>query len=197
MLKFPLRDSPVRIRSGRMMRSRSGVAVRALCIALAAVAGWLPQGLDAQVRAGGYGVYQTGVFEGSYGFGGRAEVAMDFIAPNLTFAGTYDHFFPDCADCSAFNAGAQVLLAPPRALYLGLGADYHRFSDGQADGTTSSDWSMNLIAGIRIPVLPMVVPFFEFRQQIWSTTINELTLSLGVVFSPGAARNAPRRPRAR
>ena len=157
----------------------------------------MPQASDAQVRGGGYGVYQTGVFEGSFGVGGRAEVALDFLVPRLALAGTYDHFFPDCADCSAFNAGAQILLAPPSALYLGVGADYHRFSDGQADGTTNSDWAINLIAGIRVPVLPMVVPFFELRQQLWSTTINEQTLSLGVVFSPAGSRNAPLRPRSR
>lgn len=196
MPEFRIGGLTRRIRSGGIGRSGSGAAVRVLCIALAA-AGWTPPVAGAQVRAGGYGVYQTGVFEGSFGVGGRAEVALDFIASNLTVAGTYDHFFPDCADCSAFNAGAQALLVPPIPLYLGVGAENRRFSDGQADGTTHSDWSMNLIVGVRVPVLPMVVPFFEFRQQLWSTTINEQTLSLGVVFSPGRARNAPRRPGSR
>lgn len=157
----------------------------------------MPGTADAQVRAGAYGVYQTGVFEGSYGVGGRAELAMGFIARGLTLAGTYDHFFPGCADCSAHNAGLQILLAPPNALYLGLGADYGRFSGGDVDDATDSDWAVNLVAGVRVPIMPVIVPFLEFRQQLWSSTINEQTLSLGVIFTPARARNAPRRPRPR
>ena len=189
-------DLADRKRVGGPIRPRAAVPVRAVCAVLLATAGSVPQTADAQLRAGGYGVYQTGVFEGSFGVGGRAEAVLDFIARGLTVAGTYDHFFPGCTECSAFNAGLQVLIAPPRALYLGLGADYGRFSDG-AEGTVDTDWSASLVAGIRVPVLPVVVPFIEIRQQFWSTSINEQTLSLGVIVSPARARNAPLRPRPR
>ena len=189
-------DLADRKRAGGLIRPGASIPVRAVCAALLVLAGWVPRAADAQIRAGGHGVYQTGVFEGSFGVGGRAEAVLDFIAPGLTVAGTYDHFFPGCVECSAFNAGLQVLIAPPSALYLGLGADYGRFSDG-AEGTADTDWSMSLVAGIRVPVLPVVVPFIELRQQFWSTSINEQTLSLGVILSPVRARNAPLRPRPR
>ena len=152
---------------------------------------------SAQVRAGVHGLYQSGAFDGSFGLGARAEAELDFITQGLTVAGTYDHLFPGCADCSAFNAGLQLLIVPPRALYLGLGADYSRLDDGEAGGATDSEWAFNLIAGIRVPILPVVVPFFELRQQIWSTGLNEQVFSLGVVVRPARARNAPRRLRSR
>lgn len=190
-------DSSRTIRPSQGARSFAGASVRTVCIAVAVAMGWLPQAARAQVSAGGHAVYQTGVFDGTYGLGGRAEVALDFLAPGLAVAATYDHFFPDCSDCSAFNAGAQLLVAPPSPLYLGLGADYHRFSEAQGEATADSEWAFNLIVGIRVPVLPVVVPFVELRQQLWSTHLNQQTLSLGVILTPARARTAPSRPRPR
>ncbi len=170
--------------------------MRALCAALAALACGISPA-DAQVRAGVSGVYETGVFEGTYGVGGRAEFGLDFLTRGLAVAGTYDHFFPGCADCSSANAGVQIVMAPPSPLYLGVGANLSRFNDGQSDQAADSDWAMNLIVGVRFSVLPVVRPFFEFRQEILSRDINAQTLSLGVLFSPARARNAPPRARSR
>ncbi len=178
------------------MRRLAGIPLRAATVALVA-AFWLPRISDAQVRAGVHGVYQTGVFEGSWGVGGRAEAMLDFVARGLTVAATYDHLFPGCEDCSAFDAGLQLLVTPPSPLYLGLGASYSRYGAEAGGEPADSDWALNLIAGIRLPLLPVVLPFVELRQQLMSSTINQQTLSLGVVFAPARARNAPARPRPR
>ena len=53
------------------------------------------------------------------------------------------------------------------------------------------------VTGIRIRVLPVLWPYAEYRQQIGSESINEQTVSVGLVLSPARARNAPRRRSAR
>ena len=185
-------------RAGRAARLQpaagrfAGVALFAAAHVLAASA-LLPRAANAQLRAGAYGVYQTGVYEGSWGVGGRAEASLDFLMRGLTVAATYDHLFPACADCSAFDLGAQVLVTPPAPVYLGLGGTYARLSSGGEGGTTNADWAFSLIAGIRLPVLPVVLPFVEVRQQLLSSSINQLTVAAGVVFAPASSRNAPAR----
>ena len=188
-------------RRGRRIRSerdaRPGlVAACALCVALVGAACWTPAA-DAQLRAGANGAYRSGAYDWNFGLGARAEASLDVFARGLTLVGTYDHFFPDCTDCSSYDAGLQLLLAPPTGLYMGLGANLGRFDGGESNAGADSDWTMNLIAGIRLPLLPVVLPFFEFRQQLLSSGINQQTVVLGVIFSPAAARNVPRRPRSR
>lgn len=158
---------------------------------VAAAAGLSPA--TAQVRGGVHGAYQTQILEGSYGFGARAEFDLGFLPGSLALAGTYDHFFPDCASCSASDIGVQVIVAA-QPMYLGLGTSYRRFEGGESND--SDDLALNLVAGVRIAVLPVLWPYLEYRQQIGSDTINEQTFSLGLVFSPARARTAPgRRPR--
>ena len=149
----------------------------------------------AQVRVGGHGAYQTQFLGGSFGVGGRAEIDLSFLPGGLTLAGTYDHYFPECGTCSLSDAGLQLLVVPPTPLYLGVGTNYQRFEDGQSGD--SGDWVFNLIVGIRIPALPVLWPYAEYRQQIGSESINEQTVSVGLVLSPARARNAPRRRSAR
>lgn len=144
----------------------------------------------AQVRGGAHGAYQTQFLDGSYGVGGRVELDLGFLPGGLTLAGTYDHFFPDCSECSGWDAGLQILSVPPGPLYLGVGTNHRRFGDGGSQDP--GDWVFNVIAGIRIPVLPVLSPYFEYRQQVGSD-VNEQTFSLGLVLSPARARNAPRR----
>lgn len=164
---------------------------RAVVLSLVAIAAGLAPAA-AQVRAGLHGSYQTQILEGSYGFGGRAEFDLSFLPGSLALAGTYDHFFPDCASCSASDIGVQVII-DAQPMYLGLGTSYRRFEAGES--SDSDDLAVNLVAGIRIAVLPVLWPYLEYRQEIGSGTINEQTFSLGVVFSPARARTAPgRRP---
>ncbi|MYG81746.1 MAG: hypothetical protein F4187_08280 [Gemmatimonadetes bacterium] len=177
-----------------LSKRRTSGRHRLIPIVLVGLAAW-PTLATAQVRAGAHGAWQTQFLDGSFGVGGRVEVDLSFLPGGLTLAGTYDHFFPDCGTCSASDAGLQLLAVPPTPLYLGLGANYRRFSDGQSDD--SGDWSVNLIFGIRIRVLPVLWPYAEYRQQIGSESINEQTVSVGLVLSPARARNAPRRRSAR
>lgn len=162
----------------------------AICVALGGLAASVKPAA-AQVRGGAHGAYQTQSFGGSYGVGGRVEFDLSFLPGGLTMAGTFDHFFPRCTTCSANDVGLQLLLAPPTPLYLGAGTNYRKFDDGQSDA--SGEWTFNVIAGIRIPVLPVLWPYLEYRQQVGSDLINDQTISLGLVLSPARARNAPRR----
>lgn len=162
---------------------------RQILVVLACLAAWTTP-VAAQVRGGAHAAYQTQFLDGSYGAGGRVELDLGFLPGGLTLAGTYDHFFPDCRECSAWDAGVQLLSVPPAPLYLGIGANYRRFGDSRSEDP--GDWVFNLIAGIRIPALPVLWPYLEYRQQVGSE-FNEQTFSLGVVLSPARARNAPRR----
>ena len=164
---------------------------RAVVLSLAAVVVGLTPAA-AQVRAGLHGSYQQQILDGSYGLGGRAEFDLSFLPGILALAGTYDHFFPDCTSCSASDIGAQLIIAA-QPMYLGLGTSYRRFEAGESD--ESGDLALNLVAGVRIAVLPVLWPYLEYRQEIGSDTINDQTFSLGVVFSPARPRTAPgRRP---
>ena len=153
---------------------------------------------SAQVRVGVHGVRQSEIVNGSFGWGGRAELDLDFLWRGLTLSGTYDHLLPDCDGCSGNEFGAQLLVVPPNLLYLGVGVGYRRFSDIPEDQSgDQTDWGVNLVAGIRVHVIPVIVPFFEVRQEMFAGTLNNQTLSLGVVVSPARARNIPRRRQAR
>ena len=184
-------------RPGSARGARRGpISLSTLCTIVAVAVCWAPSA-SAQFRVGANGVYQSGAFDGSFGVGGRAEVSLGRVVRGLTLVGTYDHLFPDCADCSASDAGLQLLLAPPSGLYLGLGANMERFDDGLPDAGAESDLALNVIAGVRLPLLPVVVPFLELRQEVLSDGINQQTVALGVILSTAGARNVPRRPRSR
>ncbi len=152
-----------------------------------------------QVRAGGHALYKSQAFDGTLGIGARAEVDLNFLRQGLVIAGLYERLFPGCEDCSASEAGAQLLLVPRGPLYLGLGANYRLNSEDDSvfapDGV--QDWNFSFVAGLRLLNMPIIVPFFEFRQQFASQTLNEQTFALGVFLSPVGRRSPPRRPFAR
>lgn len=154
-----------------------------------------------QFRIGGHGVYQTKFEDGTFGAGGRAEAALDFIFRGLALVGIYDRFFPSCESCSSWQAGGQLVVGNG-PLYLGLGASFQHFDPGPdyeppegapASGVTE-EWAWNLVAGIKIPQVPVVVPIVEFRQQVGSSTGNQQTIVVGIMVGPSRRRDAPGPP---
>lgn len=150
---------------------------------------------DAQVRAGGHVLYKSQAFDGTFGAGVRAEVDLDFLRQGLVVAGLYDRLFPECEGCSSTEVGAQILVASPQnPLYFGLGAGYRTYKE---EGVTSDDpgeWSYSLVAGLRLQNIPVIIPFFEFRQQFGADQLNDQTFALGILLGPTGSRRAPRRP---
>lgn len=146
----------------------------------------------AQIRVGGQGVYQTGVLKGQFGAGGRAEIDLGFVAGGLAAIGIFDRFFPDCDDCSQWDAsGLAGFVQGP--FHLGLGATYQRLGSGDDAGAVGS-WSGLLLAGFRFDRLEVFVPFLEVRQELASQDQNQQTVSLGFMVGPSRARTAPRAP---
>lgn len=156
----------------------------------------------AQFRIGGHGVYQTKLQDGAFGAGGRVEVALDFLFRGLALAGTYDRLFPSCGACSSWQAGGQLVVGGG-PLYIGVAGAFHRFDpasdyvppDGSPPVFSTKEWSVNLVAGVRIPQVPVVTPIVEFRQQVGSSTVNQQTIVAGIMFNPIRRRNPPRPPR--
>lgn len=155
----------------------------------------------AQFRIGGHGVYQNRFLDGTFGVGGRAEVALDFLFRGLALAGAYERLFPSCELCSSWQAGGQLVIGNG-PLYLGVAPLFHRFDPGPdyeppeglpAPGVTE-EWTWNLVAGVRIPQVPVVVPIVEFRQQVLSSTGNQQTIVVGIMFGTSSRRSAPRPP---
>ncbi len=173
-----------------------------VALALAALAAPLASGsASAQFRIGGHGVYQNKLQDGTFGVGGRAEVALDFLFRGLALAGAYERLFPSCESCSSWQAGGQLVIGNG-PLYLGVAPLFHRFDPGPnyeppegspAAGVTE-EWTWNLVAGVRIPQVPVVVPIVEFRQQVLSSIGNQRTIVVGILFGPSGRRNAPRPP---
>lgn len=171
-------------------------------LALAALAAPLPSGsAAAQFLIGGHGVYQNKLQDGTFGAGGRVEVALDFLFRGLALAGTYDHLFPSCESCSSWQAGGQLVVGNG-PLYVGVAPVYHRFDPGPdyeppegvpATGVTE-EWTWNLVAGVKIPQLPVITPIVEFRQQVGSSTGNQQMIVAGILVGPSSRRNAPRPP---
>ena len=180
------------------------LTVAMAAFAVLAVSTASPATAQLRVKAGAYGLYQSKIFDGTFGFGARAEFELAFLRDGLTLVGFYDHLLPDCAECSLRDIGGQVLLAPLGSLYIGAGASRQTFEgSGGGSGHGIDDpgpdllttGSMNADRGhARVPVLPMVVPFFEFRQQMGSPEINQQTVAVGILITPSRARAAPRFP---
>lgn len=156
----------------------------------------------AQFRIGGHGVYEMKFQDGTFGVGGRAEVALDFLFRGLALAGTYDRLFPSCEACSSWQAGGQLVLGGG-PLYVGLAGSFHRFDpgpdyeppEGLPPTGVTEEWGVNVVVGVRVPQVPVVTPVVEFRQQVGSSTGNRQTIVAGILFSPPGRRNAPRPPR--
>lgn len=183
---------------GRLRVSRA-LAVLVLIAALAAAAA--PAAAQLRVRAGGHALYQSQFFDGTFGFGGRAEFELGFIRSGLTVVGIYDHLLPDCDGCSYRGIGGQVLLASQSALYVGAGASRQQFSrppggpvpEPGATEPLEDDWLFSLVAGVRLPVLPVIVPYVEIRQEV-GANVNKQIFAVGLMFSPTRARAVPRGP---
>lgn len=161
-----------------------------------------PAAAQLRVKAGAYGLYQSKIFDGTFGVGGRAEFELAFLRDGLTLVGFYDHLLPDCTECSFRDIGGQVLLAPQGPLYIGAGASRQTFEstgDGSGAGSMAEDpptddWVFSLVAGVRLPVFPVLVPYVEFRQEVGSPEINQQTFAAGILITPSRARPAPRFP---
>ena len=173
-----------------------------LACAVLTVATTAPAAAQLRVKAGAYGLYQSKIFDGTFGVGGRAEFELAFLRDGLTLVGFYDHLLPDCTECSFRDIGGQVLLAPQGPIYLGVGASRQTF-EGTGDGAgmgpmmedpPADDWVFSLIAGVRLPVFPVLVPYFEYRQEVGSPQINQQTFAAGILITPSRARPAPRFP---
>ena len=180
---------------GTVPGGRSTVWTRAvpLAVALTATAFFAPQ-TQAQVRAGAHVLYKSQAFDGTFGAGGRAEVDLNFLREGLVVAGLYDRLFPGCEGCSSTELGAQLLFATPQnPLYFGLGAGYRTDREEGAAVDTPGEWSYNMVAGLRLRGIPVIIPFFEFRQQFGSS-LNEQAFAFGVLLSPTGSRRAPRQP---
>lgn len=161
-----------------------------------------PAAAQLRVKAGAYGLYQSKLFDGTFGVGARAEFELAFLRDGLTLVGFYDHLLPDCTECSFRDIGGQVLLAPQGPLYIGAGASRQTFMGGgdepgmvsMAEDPPADDWVFSLIAGVRLPVFPVLVPYVEFRQEVGSPDINLQTFAAGILITPSRARPAPRFP---
>lgn len=172
-----------------------------IVIAALAAAPADPAAAQFSVSAGGHALYQSQLFDGAFGYGGRAEMEVGFIRRGLTVVGIYDHLLPDCDGCSWRGIGGQVILASQSTIYVGAGASHQRFTrpaDAPDPGPMASepledDWVFNLVAGVRLPVLPVMVPFIELRQEI-GADLNRQIFAVGLMFSPTRARAVPRGP---
>ena len=153
----------------------------------------------AQVAVGGHGAYQTEIFDGTFGAGARLEVDLGFLRRGISLAGTWETYFPGCDDCSLWEAGGQVIVSGENPIYLGLGGSFQRFERGSslAELGDTDDWIFNLVFGVRVPVMPVITPFVEIRQEFGSESANQQTISAGILLSPARARRTPARPGAR
>ena len=160
-----------------------------------------PTAAQLRARAGAHVLYQSQIFDGTFGYGGRAELELGFIRSGLTVVGIYDHLLPDCDGCSYRGIGGQVVLASQGPIYVGAGASRQQFrrpagAPEPGFGSTEpldDEWVFNLVAGVRLPVLPVIVPYVELRQEFGSD-LNKQVFALGILLSPSPARTAPRVP---
>lgn len=152
----------------------------------------------AQARAGGHVLYQTDLFGGSVGYGGRVEFDLGFLVEQLVVGGTYDRLFPDCGECSYWKTGGQVGLQGGIG-YIGLGLFFSRLENPGPEGTApTDDWTYDLVGAVRYPLKGFIAPFFEIRNEFGQGILNRQTLALGVLLGPylgGDPRRANRRTR--
>ncbi len=190
-------------RTPRARNTRTlGATLAFAVLAASTVSTASPAAAQLRLKAGAYGLYQSKIFDGTFGVGARAEFELAFLRDGLTLVGFYDHLLPDCTECSFRDIGGQVLLAPLGSLYIGAGASRQTF-EGSGGGSgmgsmaqdpPADDWVFSAIVGVRLPVLPVLVPYVEFRQEVGSPDINQQTVAAGILITPSRARPAPRFP---
>ncbi len=184
----------------RLMTNRRPWPAALLAVAGLQFGALLGAPAGAQTGVGGHVVYQTEILDGTLGFGGRAEAGLEFLLPGLSLVGTYDRYRVDCADCSLWGAGGQVMLGS-EMLRIGAGSTFQRYRRGEVQAGDSlavaDDWAFHLVAGFRLSFARFVVPFVEFRQELLGDPTNSQTLSAGVVVGWPEARRAPAVPEPR
>lgn len=155
---------------------------------------------SAQVRAGGHGLYQNHLLGGSFGYGGRVEVDLDFLFENLMMGGVYDRISRDCYDCSQWETGGHVGLRAGM-VFFGGGVYFSRFEEFAPGGTvvTEDDWVFALVLNLKYPIKGFLTPFFELQNELGEGCLNRTTVSLGVLLGPylrgGGTRSSTRRGR--
>ena len=155
---------------------------------------------SAQVRAGGHGLYQNRLLGGSFGYGGRVEVDLDFLFENLMMGGVYDRVSRDCYDCSQWETGGHVGVRAGM-VFFGGGVYFSRFEEFAPGGTvvTEDDWIFSLVLNLKYPIKGFLTPFFELQNELGEGFLNRQTLSLGILLGPylggGGTRSSTRRER--
>ena len=178
-----------------MMATADGTGPRRVLRQAAAVATLIAASLiaaapaAAQARAGGHVLYVNELLDGSTGYGGRVEFDLDFLVEELVLGGTYDRVFPECGECTYWEAGGQVGFYSGMA-HVGLGLSFSRFENPDATvlPTIQDDWIWSLIAGVRYPLKGFVTPFFELRNELGEDILNSQTLVLGILLGPNGRR---------
>lgn len=148
----------------------------------------------AQVRAGGHMLYKNEVLNGTFGYGGRAEIDLGFLVEYMMVSGSYERLWPECeAECDYWEAGGQVGVYSGVG-HLGLGLSFSRFENTAPGGlpTIEDDWIFALIGGIRYPLKGLITPFFEIRNELGEGILNSQTLSLGILLGPYIDSPGPR-----
>ena len=179
-----------RVHLARILRQGAAVATLfAACV----IAGAPP--VTAQARAGGHVFYQSELVDGSFGYGGRVEFDLGFLVDQLVIGGTYDRVFPECDDCTSWEAGGQVGFYSGQG-HIGLGAYFSRFETaGSGDGPgVSDDWTFALVGGVRFPLKGFLMPFLEIRQELGQGFLNSQTIALGILLGPYGGGENPRTP---
>ncbi len=143
----------------------------------------------AQARAGGHVLYLNELIDGSTGYGGRVEFDLDFLVEELVVGGTYDRVFPECGECTYWEAGGQVGFYSGIG-HLGMGLSFSRFENPEATDlpTVQDDWIWSLIAGVRYPLKGFITPFFELRNELGEGILNSQTVVLGILLGPNDRR---------
>ena len=171
---------------------RQGAAVATL-VAACVIAGAPP--VAAQARAGGHVLYQSDLLNGSNGYGGRVEFDLGFLFDQLVIGGTYDRVFPECDDCTFWEAGGQVFFFAGLG-YIGLGAYFSRFATVGSENRTTvdDDWTFALVGGARFPLKGFLMPFLEIRNELGQGILNNQTIALGILLGPYGGGENPRTP---
>lgn len=164
----------------RFLRGRLAALVASGLSAIVALSLWAPA-LQAQVRLGAQGVYQSELFGGTIGVGGRALLNLGFLKPGVALLGTYDVLFPDCNECSSQEATASLTLSQGPGVYIGAGATYKTFDRGTdfGDLPKTEDWQAHFLLGLRFPGVPVLTPFGEIRYEVGGGAANQIVFSLG------------------
>jgi len=138
---------------------------------------------EAQFSIGADGAYNNTINFGSWGLGGRVGVLLPVIKsvrPELI--GGFVYYFPNCAECSWWEAQGTLLLynarSSPVAPYLGVGYSYHTFDLLRAD-VDSTDWGIDFLLGSKLGRAGPTIPYGEIRYKFMNEIPNQWAFTLG------------------